>query len=192
MKIDTTKIEGYLDMTPEQKILALEAFDMNVDYTGYVKKELLERANTEAANYKRQLQEKMTDEERRKADENALLDQLRQENETLKREKSITEATSQYLAMGGFDEELAKATAEAQVDGKIDIVMANIKKGIENVKQQSVKEGLESLGDPAKGETGGTTMTREQFKRLSLAEKNKLALTNNSLYQQLSGHSTEI
>ena len=54
MKIDLTKIEGYENMTAEEKIAALEGFDVQQDYTGYVRKDLLDKANSEAADYKRQ------------------------------------------------------------------------------------------------------------------------------------------
>lgn len=40
-KIDISKIDGYADMTPEQKIAALEAFETeDPDYSGYVKKDM--------------------------------------------------------------------------------------------------------------------------------------------------------
>ena len=40
-KIDISKIDGYADMTPEQKIAALEAFETeDPDYSGYVIKQL--------------------------------------------------------------------------------------------------------------------------------------------------------
>ena len=39
-KIDVTKIEGYDAMTAEQKIAALEGYDISIDKSGYVKKEL--------------------------------------------------------------------------------------------------------------------------------------------------------
>ena len=42
MRIDTSKIEGYEDMTPEQKVAALEGADIpDPDYSGYVKKDQL-------------------------------------------------------------------------------------------------------------------------------------------------------
>ena len=47
-KIDTSKIEGYANMTAEQKLAALEAYDHpDPDYTGYVKKDALDRATSE-------------------------------------------------------------------------------------------------------------------------------------------------
>jgi hypothetical protein len=42
-KIDVTKIEGYADMTPEEKLKALEGYDVpDPDYSGYVKKDVFD------------------------------------------------------------------------------------------------------------------------------------------------------
>ena len=39
MRIDVSTIEGYAEMTAEEKLKALESFELpNPDYTGYVKK----------------------------------------------------------------------------------------------------------------------------------------------------------
>ena len=62
MKIDFTKIEGFETMTAEEKLAAIEAMELpDPDMSGFVKKDLLDRANSEAANYKRQLREKMSE-----------------------------------------------------------------------------------------------------------------------------------
>ena len=67
-KIDISSIEGYAEMSAEEKLEALEAFELpEPDYSGYVKKELLDKASSEAANFKKQLREKMTEEEAAKA-----------------------------------------------------------------------------------------------------------------------------
>ena len=63
-KIDINAIEGYAEMSAEEKLAALESFEIpEPDFTGYVKKELLDKASSEAASFKKQLREKMTEEE---------------------------------------------------------------------------------------------------------------------------------
>ena len=63
-KIDVSTIEGYEEMTAEEKLAALEGFELpEPDYTGYVKKELFDKASSEIAGYKKQIFEKMTAEE---------------------------------------------------------------------------------------------------------------------------------
>ena len=66
MKIDTSKIQGYADMTAEEKLAALEAYE--VDTTGYVKKDLLDKAASVAAAFMKQLREKLTADEQAQAE----------------------------------------------------------------------------------------------------------------------------
>ena len=49
-KIDTSKIEGYADMTPEQKLAALEGYEYEDNAAELEKqKNALSKANSEAA-----------------------------------------------------------------------------------------------------------------------------------------------
>lgn len=53
-KIDTSKIEGYAEMTPEQKLAALEGFEYEDNSAELEKqKNALSKANSEAAEWKR-------------------------------------------------------------------------------------------------------------------------------------------
>jgi hypothetical protein len=69
-KIDVTKIEGYADMTPEEKLKALEGYDVpDPDYSGYVKKDVFDKTASELAAKKKELTEKMSEDEQKKAKE---------------------------------------------------------------------------------------------------------------------------
>ena len=69
-KIDTSKIEGYESMTAEQKLAALEAFEYNDNAEELEKqKAAVTKANKEAAEHKRKLQEKQSDEEKKAQEE---------------------------------------------------------------------------------------------------------------------------
>ncbi len=59
-KIDTTKIEGYAGMTAEQKLAALEAFELPDNNSAELErlKNAVSKANSEAAEYKKQLRAK--------------------------------------------------------------------------------------------------------------------------------------
>ena len=68
-KIDISKIDGYADMTPEQKIAALEAFETeDPDYSGYVKKDIFDKTASELAAKKKELNEKLTEDEQKKGE----------------------------------------------------------------------------------------------------------------------------
>ena len=70
--MDTSKIEGYADMTAEQKLAALEAYEPEVIPTESPEVEKLKRTiskiNSEAADYKKQLRERQTEAERAEAE----------------------------------------------------------------------------------------------------------------------------
>ena len=69
-KIDISKIDGYADMTPEQKIATLEAFETeDPDYSGYVKKDIFDKTASELAAKKKELNEKLTEDEQKKQKE---------------------------------------------------------------------------------------------------------------------------
>lgn len=53
-KIDVSTIEGFANMTAEQKVEALANYDFpDPDYTGYVKKDVFDKTASELASWKR-------------------------------------------------------------------------------------------------------------------------------------------
>ena len=55
-KIDVSKIEGYAEMSTEDKLKALEAFDIpDPTYSGYVDKKLFDKTASELAEKKKEL-----------------------------------------------------------------------------------------------------------------------------------------
>lgn len=150
-KIDISTIEGYSEMTPEEKLAALEAMELpEPDFTGWVKKDALDKAASEAASYKKQLREKMTAEEEkaeREAEERAALIARVEE---LEHEKTINGYVSSYLAMG-YDEALAKSTAEALVSGDMETVFEHQKSFAQSREKALRAEILKSTPRPAAG-----------------------------------------
>jgi len=120
MKIDTSKITGYADMTAEEKLKALEELEIetpkdNGDEVTKLKT-ALSNANSQAAEYKRALREKQSEAERAEAEraerEKAVEDELR----TLRRDKTVSGYIAQCLALG-YNKDLALRAAEAMADG---------------------------------------------------------------------------
>ena len=150
-KIDISMIEGYSEMTAEEKLAALEAMELpEPDFTGWVKKDALDKVASEAASYKKQLREKMTAEEEkaeREAEERAA---LQRRVEELERERTIHGYISNYLAMG-YEEKLAKSTAEALVAGDMETVFEN-QKTFATTREKALRaEILKSTPRPAGG-----------------------------------------
>ena len=185
--IDTSKIEGYETMTAEEKVKALEGYAFaDPDYSGYVKKDLFDKTASQLSQAKKDLQAKMTDEEKAKAETEALLKQYKEEAETLRKEKTISENKAQLISIG-YDDALASETAKAMVEGDLATVMKNQQTVIENAKKIAKGEAMASTTPPAgKATDGGKTITKEQFKAMSLAERTELFQNNRELYDELS------
>lgn len=155
MKVDTSKIQGYQDMTPEEKLAALEGFEFEEHRDEEYKKlrDALTKANSEAAEYKKQLRAKLTDDEAKAAKEAEERESMQKELEALKRDKAVGSFKSAYLELG-YDAEMASANAEALHSGDFATVFKNQKAFIENVRKTAAAGALDkqpglSSGEPA-------------------------------------------
>lgn len=183
-KIDISSIEGYENMTAEEKLAALESFEIpDPDLTGFVKKDLLDRANSEAAAFKRQLREKMTEEEAAKAKAAEDMAAIQQELETLRQEKAVTDLTKRWMGVG-YSEELATATAKAMAAGEMDTVFKNHSKFLADREKALKAELLKSTPTPPAGD-GNNKTTKEEFQKMTLAEKQKFATENPEQYREI-------
>lgn len=184
MKIDITKIEGYEQMSTEDKLKALEAFDVpDPDYTGYIKKDQFDKVASELAAKKKELNQKLTDDEQKSAAEAERVRILEESLAVLQREKLIAEHKANLIGLG-YEESLAKETAEAYADGKNDVVLANQKKHLEAYKKQIEAELLKNTPKPQGKGSGG--MSKEDFLKLNLTEQAKMKIENPTLYDELS------
>lgn len=185
--IDTSKIEGYADMTAEQKVEALEKYSFaDPDYSGFVKKDVFDKTASELAQTKKDLKARMSDEEKAKAESEALLKQYKEQAETLQREKNIATNKAQFISIG-YDEALAQETAEALEKGDFATVFKNQQTVIENVKKVAAGEAMAKTPAPAgKANEGGKTITKAQFDAMSIGERTELYQTNRELYNELS------
>lgn len=104
-------------------------------------KAALSKANGEAAEYKRQLREKQTEAERAEADRLEQERQMREELESLRKEKRVSEYTAQCVSLD-FDPDLAAQTANALVDGDMTAVFNCLKAFIEATKTRLTNEAL--------------------------------------------------
>ena len=89
-------------------------------------KAALSRANGEAAEYKRQLRLKQTEQERAEAERAEADKAMREELETLRKEKRVSDYTGKCLALN-MDADLAGKTANALADGNTDALFDCLK-----------------------------------------------------------------
>ena len=186
MKISTEKIEGYKDMTLEQKLAALEQYEIEApDYTGYVSKGVFDKTASELADAKKQLREKMSAEELKAKEDAEKWDEIVKERDALLREKTIATHKAKYLSLG-YDEGLATETAEAMANGEIDKVFDNQKKHLDAVEKKIRQDVLKDTPTP-EGGAGSDTMTKEKFRKMSTAEQYKYSVEHPEEYKKLYG-----
>ena len=183
--IDTSKIEGYAEMTPEQKVAALEAFSMpDPDYSGYVKKDVFDKTASELAQSKKDLKARMSEDEAKQAEYDEALAKWKSQAESLQREKDVADNKAKLIGIG-YDEALATATATAMVEGDLATVLKNQQTFVENVKKIAKGEAMANTTPPAgKATDGSKTITKEQFNAMSLSERQALFESNRELYDE--------
>ena len=155
MKIDTTAISGYAEMSAEEKLAALEAFEFETpapkDTNEVTKlKTALSKANSDAAEWKRQFREKQTEAERAEAERKEREQAVEEELRTLRRDKTVGGYVCECLALG-YSKELALRAAEAMADGDAATVFACQRENLEAQKQAFASEALDNLPKPSVG-----------------------------------------
>ena len=183
MKIDVSTIEGYEQMTAEEKLKALESIDIDIDYTGYVKKDAFDKATSEAAAYKKQLRERQTAEETATQEVEERMQAIEAENKALKYEKQVTEYTNNLLSIG-YEGKMASATAKAMADGDMATVFKNHAAHIASVEQAVKAEVMNSTSTPPPGD-GTRTKTKADLAGMSLAEKQAFASEHPDEYKAI-------
>ena len=177
------QIENYESMTPEEKVAALEAYEP--DMSGYVAKSVFDKKASEAAELNKQLKSRMTEDEAKAVKDAEERAALLARVEQLEQEKLMNEYVNSYLAMG-YDEKLAKSSAEALAKGDTETVFKNQKIHTEAREKALKTELLKQTPPPAGGKTDAP-MKKEDFAKLSLAEQTKFASENPEVYKEFYG-----
>ncbi len=169
MKVDTTKISGFEEMSTDEKLNAVLDFEFESDDSTASKdseieryKNALTKANSEAASYKKQLRERQSAEEVKAAQDAEEKENLLKQVEELTKEKTLKQYEASYLHLG-YDENTAKENAEALHSGNMDVVFANHKKFIEEQKKMALSEMLSSQPGLTNGSPVGKTSNVDPF-----------------------------
>lgn len=181
-KINTSAIEGYENMTAEEKLAALEAMDLpDVDKM----KSALDKATSEAAGYKKQLRERMTKDEAEEAERSAREAAIQKELEQLRAEKVVDQHTAKFLGLG-YDEKLARETATALASGEHELVFKNHAKFLADREKALRAEILKSTPTPPAGD-GAVKKSKEDIQKMTLAEKQAFFRENPDQYKEVYG-----
>ena len=183
MKIDTNLIPDFENLPEEAKaaILGMEFADAP-DMSQFVAKAVFDKKASEAAELSKQLQSKMTQEEQVAAKQAEALASLQAELEALRADKTISEYTAQFLALG-YGEKLAKSTAEALQKGDMAVVFKNQAVFVAEHEKTMKADLLKSTPVPPAG-NGDKAPSKEEFQKMNLLEKAKFATEHPDLYKE--------
>ena len=159
-----------------QKLIEQKFTSLNGDIKK--QKDLLTARNSEIAEFKRKEQEKLSDDEKLKLH----YQDIEEQNKVLSRKISINEKISDLMSLG-YDKELAKKYAEAELDGKstIEFQKQFLNSQLEAQKQELLKGGkTPTMNDP----NAGAVKTKEDFDKLGYEGQLKLFNENPEIYKQ--------
>ena len=186
-KLDTSKIEGYAEMSAEDKIKALEELEIE-DNSAEVEryKNATSKANSEVAEYKRKLKaledkasEGATESDKRMAE-------LEEQIKSLQREKSITERKASFIGLGMTEESAFKAS-EAFTNGDSEGFFAEFRSFLTEHDKTFKAELLKTTPRPSDEGGKAPTMTMDAFKKLSPAERAQFSQEHPDEYKKLYG-----
>ena len=174
-------------MSVEDIEKALEGIELPNDNTAEIDrlKAALSKSNSEAADFKKQLREKMTAEEAKAKEDADKMADLQSKYDTLLKESTINKNKSRLLALG-YDDALATEVAEAMAEGDTDKVFAGQQKHLDSVKKQIREDAMKSTPKP-QGGNGSPTVTKESFSKMSIAEQFKFSQEHPEEYKKLYG-----
>lgn len=141
-------------------------------------KDLLSKRNSEIAEYKRKEQDKMTEDEKSKLH----IEELEKEVAGYRREISKNKKVNEYMGIG-YPKELAEKIADAEIEGKSTV---ELHKQFITSREETIKAEL--LKNPPKPNTndGDTTVTREQYQKMTYSQRMELKDKNPELFEQVS------
>lgn len=181
MRIDTTLIDGFDEMSDADKIKALSEFEYEVpvDRSDEVKrqKELIDKYSSEIASLKKEAKKGLDENERARQEVEERMSALEAENASLKRAQTVANLTASYLGMG-YDDKLAQQKAEAYADGDMEKVLACEQKYRESI-EKAIRADIVK-GTPHPDDRGGTARrTREDIMAIPDASERQQAIADN-------------
>ena len=167
---------------------ALKDIDLPTDNSAEIDrlKTALSKSNSEAAEMKKQLREKMSAEEIKAKEDAERWEKLEKERNELLREKNVSAHKAKFLE-NGYTAEQADKSAEALVDGDFDTVFKILGEYRTNLEKKFKSENIDSTPKPQGGASNPHVPTQEEFNKMSYAEMAELYQTNPELYNQLTG-----
>lgn len=175
-KIDVSRIEGYAEMSVEDKIKALESFEYE-DNAAEVERlrKSASKASSEVGEWKRKHDALLTDEQKKAQEQKEAYESMKNELEALKKEKTVSEHKAKFLALG-YSEALAEETASALTDGDFAKVFAAQQTFLAEHDKALKAEALKNTPvPPAGGNPGGVDYTKLASEAMSRGDSGSAA-----------------
>ena len=166
-----------------EELMALEVEEPHIDTSKYVSKELYDKAASDTANYKKQLRANMSEAEQKALADAEALKALQDEVAQLREEKSIAENSKGLVAIG-YDEKTANEVATAFLKGDFATVIKAQTAFVDAQKKAVVAEQVKGTPEPPAGNDAAKTLTKEQFRKMSLNEQMKVYNDTPELYKE--------
>ena len=162
---------------------ALESIEMPTDGSAEIERltKALSKSNSEAADYKKQLREKMSADEIKAKEEADKMEELQSKYDALLKESTISKYKARFLALG-YDDALATEAAEAMANGDTEKVFAAQQKNLDAVGKKFNEEFVGKTPRP----TGGSGKGKSAEDILNItdsAERQSAIAENIDLFQ---------
>lgn len=139
-------------------------------------------ASADASKWKKQYQEKLSEEDRKKEEQEEQNATLMQELETLRAERNIAKHKSELLSIG-FDDAIAQDVASALNEGDNAKVFDGLRKFIE-VHDKQLRENAFRTNPTLKAGTAGKAVTKEQFDKMDYLQRLEVFNNYPDLYKE--------
>lgn len=153
-------------MTLEDVVEALKDVELPVDNSEEIQKlkASLNNASSEAAKYKKELKNRMTDQELKDQDAANKLEELQEKYDALFKETQLAKNKAEFIALG-YDEKLAEDSAKAMLEGDNARLFANQKKFNSEVEKRVKADLIQQTPPPTVG-SGTKSMTIEEISKI--------------------------
>lgn len=154
-KVDTKKIENFDSMTTEEKLNAVLNFEIEQEKQDESAelirvRNALNKASSEAAEFRKALREKQTEAERAEADRLENERKLQEELASYRNKERVSTYQAKLMA-AGYDAETAAVMAKALPEGVSDDYFAVNKTFLDNQRQTLMSEALNKQPKPSVG-----------------------------------------
>lgn len=183
-KIDTNLIEGYAEMSAEEKLKALESFEFEDNASENERlKNAISKANSEAAEWKRKHNALLSEEDKKAQESANALEEVKRQLAEMQKEKILATYVANYTSQG-YPEELAVKAATAMANGEMDEVFAVQKNFLEIYSKNLKAEVMKNTPKPPRG-SGSGVFTKADFLKLGTKEQMEFIKDNPNWQKEL-------